>query len=145
MRHRFLLFPFMMAACIFCLTSCRGLTSRESIVSLYLENAGAFRRASETGDWEALSEINGIERIKAEERCINMLCGGIGFGSGTSYYGIFYSDSDDLLAVNVSLGSLEELQHQGPGFIYVPPFSESNKRYYVEPLGNHFFYYEAHY
>lgn len=93
----------MMAACIFCLTSCRGLTSRESIVSLYLENAGAFRRASETGDWEALSEINGIERIEAEERCINMLCGGIGFGSGTSYYGIFYSDSDDLLAVNVSL------------------------------------------
>ena len=70
----------MMAACIFCLTSCRGLTNRESIVSLYLENAGAFRRASETGDWEALSEINGIERIKAEEQCINMLCGGIGFG-----------------------------------------------------------------
>ena len=89
--------------------------------------------------------LNKAETQLVPDVDINMLCGGIGFGSGTSYYGIFYSDSDDLLAVNVSLGSLEELQHQGPGFISVPPFSESNKRYYVEPLGNHFFYYEAHY
>ena len=31
------------------------------------------------------------------------------------------------------------------GFLYVSPVRDSNKQYYVEPLGNHWFYYEAHY
>ncbi len=139
--------PFCLIAvfCIICLTSCRGLTKKESIISLWLENKEAFLRASEAGDYQSLSKIAGIERIETEERCINIHCGSIGFGSGGSYFGIFYSAADDLLAVNVSLGSPEELQRQGSGFLYVSPIPESNKRYYVEPLGNHYFYYEAHY
>ena len=107
--HRVTPFCIIAAFCLISLTSCRGLTKKESIISLYLENEKAFLQASETGDFQSLSKIAGIERIEAKERCINIFCGSIGFGSGGSYFGIYYSAADDLLAVNVSLGSFEEL------------------------------------
>ena len=135
----------LLAGFLLCLPSCRGLTGRDQIIRLYRKNEAAFSRAAETGDFAPLAEIDGVQRVRTEERCVHILCGGIGAGSGTAYFGIFYAASDDLLAVRVSLGTAEELQPEGEGFLYVSPVRGSNKRYYLEPLGNHFFYYEAYY
>ena len=128
-----------------CLIPCCGLHDRESVVAMYRENEETFIHAAETGEFLSLKEIGGCENVSVQEDHVQIPCGGVGAGSGASYYGIFYSESDDLFAVKVSIGYSKGLVPQESGFLFRSPVPGSNKSYYVEPLGNHYFYYEAHY
>lgn len=125
------------------LSACsNNLTSKESIVNLYTKNEALFVSAASNGSFSDLEKINGVQKVLAWDDCVDIKCGGSGFGSGTHYYGIFFSEDDNLCAVNVA-GPLDELVEDGNGYRYKQ--ADGDNEYYVEPLGNHYFYYEAHF
>ena len=52
------------------------------------------------------------------------------------------SEKDDLCAVRLGAPGDQLKEHEN-GFLYIE--EDGDNRYYVEPLGNHYFYYEAHF
>ena len=83
-----------------------------------------------------------MQNVDIWEEYVDIQCGGAGFGSSTHYYGIFYSEKDDLCAVRLGAPGDQLKEHEN-GFLYIE--EDGDNRYYVEPLGNHYFYYEAHF
>lgn len=118
-----------------------GLTSRDAVVRMYEKNEEAFLNAAATGDFSALEEIRGVEKVYVQNECVNFSCGGSGFGSNTQYYGIFYSKDDNLCAIRGPYS--KKLEPENNGYRWKEP--DGDNEYYVEPLGNHFFYYEEKY
>ncbi len=134
MKKRIALF-FVMLCLAFILASCSGnLTDKSDIVSLYQKNEETFLQAASNGDYSAVEKINGVQSVLVKEAYVEIQCGGAGLGSSTHYYGIFYS-ADDIDA--------DWLVEHGDGYLYQE--EEGDNRIYVEPLGNHFYYYEAHF
>ena len=125
------------------LSACSGnLTSKESIEKIYIKNETLFVNAASDRSFSDLEKISGVQKVLIWDEYVDIQCGGSGLGSGTHYYGIFYSEADDLCAVEVA-GPLDELVAVGNGYRYKQ--SDGDNEYYVEPLGNHYFYYEAHF
>lgn len=120
-----------------------GLTSKKSIENLYQENETLFVNAASDKKFSELEKISGIQSVFVYDEYTDIQCGGSGFGSSTHYYGIFFSETDDFCAVDVAAGSPDELVKDGNGYRYKQ--SDGDNEYYVEPLGNHYFYYEAHF
>ncbi len=141
MKKRVFFAAVLTAVCL--LTACFGnLTSRESIVKVYNKHEDKFIEAAENGSFSDLEKIRGVQRVLVWDDYVNVEFGGSGFGPNTSYYGIFFSETDNLCAVDVS-GPLSGLVEYGDGYRYVQP--DGDNIYYVEPLGNHYFYYESHF
>ncbi len=136
--------PYFIALLAVCLLSAcsSNLTSKESIMNLYTKNEALFTDAASNGSFSDLEKIKGVEEVYIGEACeyVDIQCGGSGLGSSTHYYGIFYSKTDDICAVDLA-GPRDELVEDGNGYRYKQ--SEGDNEYYVEPLGNHYFYYEA--
>lgn len=125
------------------MTACSSnLTDKDDIISLYSKNEEAFVQASKSGDFSTLERIFGINKVLVLETYVDIQCGGAGFGPSTHYYGIFYSADDNLCAVDVA-GPKDNLKEWENGYFYQQ--EDGDNTYYVEPLGNHFFYYEAHF
>lgn len=103
---------------------------------------GRFIEASTSGDYTELEKLRGVQKVIVWDEYVDIQCGGSGFGPSTHYYGIFYSETDNLCAIDVS-GPRDELMPDGNGYRYNQ--HDGDNEYYVEPLGNHFFYYEAHF
>ena len=130
-------------AMVIVLSACsNNLTEKSDIISLYQKNEQVFLLAAENGDYSAIEGIKGIQKVLVWDTYIDIQCGGSGFGPSTHYYGIFYSEDDNLCAIDVA-GPLNELIENGDGYLYKQ--KDGDNQYYVEPLGNHFYYYEAHY
>ena len=119
-----------------------NLTSKESIVDLYTKNETLFINAATNKNFSDLEIINGVQNVLVWDEYVDIQCGGSGFGSSTNYFGIFFSATDDLCAVDVA-GPFDELVADGSGYRYKE--TNGDNEYYVEPLGNHYFYYEAHF
>ncbi len=119
-----------------------NLTEKNDIISLYQQNEEIFLLAADNGDYSAIERINGIQKVLVWDSYVDIQCGGAGFGPSTHYYGIFYSSDDDLCAIDVA-GPRDKLVKQGDGWLYQE--ENGDNRYYVEPLGNHFYYYEGHF
>lgn len=131
----------LMAVCL--LSACSSnLTSKESIENLYTKNETLFIDAVSDGSFSDLEKISGVQKVLVWDEYVDIQCGGSGLGSSTHYYGIFFSETDNLCAVDVS-GPRDELVKDGSGYRYKQ--SDGDNEYYVEPLGNHYFYYEAHF
>jgi hypothetical protein len=111
---------------------------RTSIITLYEENRETFLAAAVSGDFSAVEALEGITSVTERKNHVDIFCRGFGLGSATSYFGIYYSPSDDLCAAYGAL-PLDELQPEGNGWRYREP--EGDNTFYVEPLGDHFFYY----
>ena len=120
----------------------RNLTDKNDIISLFQKNKAVFLQAVSSGDYSALERINGVQNVYCSETYIDIKCGGAGLGSSTHYYGIFYSADDNLCAIDVA-GPKNQLVEHGNGYLYQEIGGDN--RYYVEPLGDHFYYYEAHF
>ncbi|MBQ9392404.1 MAG: hypothetical protein IJU18_00235, partial [Oscillospiraceae bacterium] len=129
---------------VICLLSAcsSNLTSKESVVNLYTKNEALFIDAASKKSFSDLEKINGVQKVLVWDNYVDIQCGGSGFGSSTHYYGIFFSEDDDLCAVDVA-GPLNELVEDGNGYRYEQ--SDGDNEYYVEPLENHYYYYEAHF
>ena len=119
-----------------------NLTEKSDIISLYQKNEKIFLLAAENGDYSAIERIKGVQKVLVLDTYIDIQCGGAGFGPSTHYYGIFYSADDNLCTIDVA-GSRDKLVEHGEGYLYQE--ESGDNRYYVEPLGNHFYYYEAHF
>ena len=119
-----------------------NLTEKSSIISLYQKNEEVFLLAAENGDYSAIKEMNGVQKVLVWDTYIDIQCGGAGFGPSTHYYGIFYSTDDNLCAIDVA-GPNGKLVEQGDGYLYQE--ENGDNRFYVEPFGNHYYYYEAHF
>ena len=120
------------------------LTEREDILALYHDHEDAFLLAAETKSFDALTEIKGIQEIHVQEDYVEIDCGGLGFGSNTAYFGIFYSETDDLCAESfAATGETLVLLPKDNGYYFEETYGDNT--YYVEPLGNHYFYYELHF
>ena len=131
----------MMTACL--LSACfNNLTSKESIEELYTKNEILFADAASSGNFADLEKISGVNEVLVQDGYVDIRCGGSGLGSSTHYYGIFFSETDDLCSVIFS-GPRDELVEDGDGYRYKQ--TDGDNEYYVEPLGNHYFYYEAHF
>lgn len=120
----------------------QDLPEKNDIISLYQKNEEIFIQATADRDYSKLEHINGVQKVYISEEYIDIQCGGAGLGSGTHYYGIFYSADDNLCAVDVACPK-NKLVEQDSGYSYRE--ENGDNRYYVEPLGNHFYYYEAHF
>ena len=133
----------LLACVLTVLTACSAnLTEKSDVVSLFEKNRGEFLKAAESGDFSSVEKLSGVQGVSVTDSCTDVSCGGAGMGPSTHYYGIFYSAADDLCAVDVA-GPADELTADGAGWLYQE--SGGDNRYYVEPLGDHFFYYEAHF
>ena len=125
------------------LVSCsQNLTDKNYIISLFRKNENCFVEASTSGEYNEVKKIKGIQEVIVCDDYVDIQCGGSGLGSSTHYYGIFFSLTDDLCAVDVA-GPADELTEDGNGYRYKQ--QNGDNEYYVEPLGNHYFYYEAHF
>jgi len=118
-----------------------NLTEKSDIISLYQKNEKIFLLAAENEDYSAIERIKGVQKVLVWDTYIDIQCGGAGFGPSTHYYGIFYSADDNLCAID--LAPRDKLVEHGEGYLYQE--ESGDNRYYVEPLGNHFYYYEAHF
>ena len=114
----------------------------DKVTRIYHKNEEAFLLAAETGDFSSLSDIRGVKEVSVWEDHVDIWCGGAGLGSSTHYYGIFYSAEDDLCAIGFA-GPRDELIPIDDGYRYQQ--KDGDNRYYVKPLGSHYFYYEAHF
>ncbi len=121
-----------------------NLTDRDEIVAVYHENGEAFLNAAETGSFQDLESIYGVSEVIVDDRYIDIEFGGSGFGSSTNYYGIFYSETDQLNAFQLGPSPMIELVPKDGGFSFTDSYHGGNG-FYVEPLGNHYFYYETHF
>ncbi len=135
---------FVVVLIVICLLSAcsSNLTSKESVVNLYTKNEALFIDAASKKSFSDLEKINGVQKVLVWDNYVDIQCGGSGFGSSTHYYGIFFSEDDDLCAVDVA-GPLNELVEDGNGYLYEQ--SDGDNEYYVEPLENHYYYYEAYF
>jgi hypothetical protein len=121
-----------------------NLTDRDEIIALFHDNETAFLKAAETNSFDDLLSIYGVSHVYVHDNgIVDISCGGKGMGSNTHYYGIYYSEDDDLCAIDVAPGDSSALTERDGGFSWEE--SGGDNSYYVEPLGNHYFYYEAHY
>ena len=138
-------YTILLALCvaIFLLTACDGLNSRDAVVDMFRRNEERFLAAADQRDFVALEHLPGVQEVRVYKDRVEFDCGGAGFGSSTHYYGIFFSEADDLMAAGISCGSADRLRPDGAGYRYRQ--NGGDNEYYVEPLGNHYFYYEAHY
>lgn len=134
---------FLLICILFTFVACStNRTEKNDIVTLFQENEEIFLQAANSGDYSGVECIRGVQNVYISEKYIDIQCGGAGVGAETRYYGIYYSADDDLCAIDVA-GPKDELVKSGEGYLYQEKTGDN--RYYVEPLGNHFFYYEAEY
>lgn len=125
------------------LSACsRNLTEKSDIISLFQKHEEAFLQAANSGDYSSVERIRGVRSVYISETYVMIECGGAGLGPSTHYYGIFYTGDDNLFAVDAAEPEGKWVEH-GEGYLYQEDGGDN--RYYVEPLGNHFYYYEAHF
>ena len=145
-RRRLLILGIFVIIALFAFTSCSSESSRRnSIKKLYKKNEASFTQASSEKDFSSLVKIGGIQQVVTENEHVDIQCKAGGFASQTYYCGIFYSEEDDLLAECFAPvpENTEKLEKDGSGFCYTEPGGDN--KYYVESLGNHYFYYETRY
>lgn len=128
---------------LFLLTACVNRPEiKASIISLYRENETLFTEAASSGDFSTVATLNGVESVYHGQDYVSIFCRGTGFASNSCYFGLYYSATDNLCAQYGSLPA-DELAPAGNGYRYQQP--DGDNTYYVEPLGNHYFYYEETY
>ncbi len=125
------------------LLSCSGnLRSKKSIIKVYNNHKEAFRTAASEKSFKELEKIRGIQKVTEYETHAEMECGYGGFASQTRYYGLFYTETDDILKFKFLNGASERyITEEGDGYRYKEPGGDNEV--YIEPLGDHYYYYEA--
>ena len=120
------------------------LTEKERIIRYVRKHEGLLLRYIEKRDDDILKNQPIIEQIRTNDTYIDFSCGGSGFGSETSYWGFYYSESDDLSALCPASSFKQELRKSGNGYVWEESWQNSrgDNTYYVEPIVDHFYYYE---
>lgn len=120
------------------------LTEKERILRYVRKHEGLLLRYIAKKDDAIIANQAIIKQIRMRHACIEFSCGGSGFGSETSYWGFYYSVSDDLSALCPVSSSEQELRKSGEGYYWKESWQDprGDNTYYVEPIVGHFYYYE---
>ena len=127
------------------------LSEKERILRYVKQHEGLLLRYVKKRDDAILENQPIIQEVKFDGSCIDFFCGGSGFGSHTTYWGFFYSESDDLTARCPAPSDGKEyeqkLQQSGEGYLWRESWQDprGDNSYYVEPIVGHFYYYEIHF
>ena len=111
-------------------------------ISIVNHNRDTILKNIEENDIKSLYKIKGIKEINVqkESEYINFLCFGYGIGSGTVYYGFYYSYDNKVHNV---FSDKIELISDGIGYSYKQ--LDGDNTYYTEKITNNLYYYEAHF
>ena len=135
-----LLFNLLLSGCGF--GAAREMLEKERIIQYVQENESLLTQCILDGDYDPLSDSAVIEDIEHAPEAVDFSCGGSGFGSQTNYWGFFYSETDNLLAVWCAITDGRS-EKDGEGRIWYEPNSDNT--YYVQHICSHFYYYYAHF
>ena len=114
---------------------------KNDVFEFVRENEEELIKAIEAGEFSAFENQGFIKNIDPEEWVVEFSCGGVGFGSGTSYVGFYYTPNGDMTAVWCAPVSANSLVPSGDGFRWQEP--DGDNRYYTEHICGNFYYYEA--
>lgn len=144
-KRIFFVFVLLMLAILSSCSLSKDLTERERIIKLFSDNKDLIISSIESGDFTEIEKISGIQSVynSEENNYIDFFCGGKGFGSGTSYFGFFYSPNNDKTAWSGGMCSSNELIPWNHGYKWQE--KNGDNEYYVEELCKCFFYYEVHF
>ncbi len=115
--------------------------SKEDIFSIVNEHYEMLIECINSNDFSAVERLKAIKEVDVTDDCVDFYCGGSGFGSATFYVGFYYTDTDDMRAVWCAPAPEEELSPADGGYLWKE--AEGDNQYYVEPIREHFYYYEA--
>lgn len=123
----------------------RDALSEKEIVKTLKKNHAIFLSDVAENDFSDSSNVKGIQKITAVGDAVDFYCGGKGFGSGTSYFGFYYTPDDLPRAVwsGQKYCDDEYLVPDGDGFSVKEP--EGDNYYYTEKITDLFYRYEAYF
>lgn len=101
----------------------------------------------EQNDFSAVKKDAILQEIRVQDTYVDFQCQGAGFGPETSYWGFYYSDKYNMTAVLGPLPSGQFFQKSGSGYLWKESWYDpkGDNSYYVEQIGDHFYYYEMHF
>lgn len=86
-------------------------TNREEIKEMFNNNKTEYIKASKTGDFSTLEELEGIESVYESDNYVIIDFRGFGLVSNSNYYGIYYSESNSLCCIDISPSCNELKKH----------------------------------
>lgn len=132
----------LLLAVMLLLPSCAPrLGDKASLTDWFHENEDAFMEAAESGDFTSLEKLRGVESVSRSDGCVDILCGGNGFGPGTHYYGLYYAEED--IWAEFAADPSSPWTVEGDGYRFRE--KDGDNVFYVEPLGGGYYYYEQHF
>ena len=117
--------------------------AKDDVFEFVIENESELLAAVEKEDFSAFENQGFIHGVSLRNGVADFPCGGAGVGSGTSYVGFFYTETDDMAAVWCAPSSAALLTPSGDGFEWQE--KNGDNRYYVEHICGRFYYYESSY
>ncbi len=135
-----LLFIGLLSACNFSFGGWNRLNTPDAIKSFLSQNVDEIKEIIDTGDYEKLKALKGVESVFVDDDYIEFFCGGNVIGPGTHYYGFFYDINGDL---KDSASPGEGWMADGKGFRWTEP--DGDNEFYIEKIIEGFFYYEGHF
>ena len=115
--------------------------SESEIFEFVIENEAELLAAVEREDFSAFENQGFIRDISLRDGVAEFSCGGGGVGSGTSYVGFFYTETDDMAAVWCAPSSAALLTRTEGGYEWQE--KNGDNTYYVGHICGKFYYYEA--
>ncbi len=113
---------------------------------LYIDKPDTVGRRFEVENEVLKGFLNGepVEYIYVKDELFTFDCGGTGIVPSSQYYSFYYSDTDDLLAVDCGqvLCDSEDMKPDGEGFIYT---DNSYNTFYTEKITDNFYYCKSAY
>lgn len=146
MRHKIVLGAFLAALCLL-LAGCYEGLSKQDIFSLALERRDEITQAARAGDVKRLEALPGVRQVDMQEDGrVRFFCAGAGMGSGTSYYGFYYTPDDQPFDIE-SMTYGEALEPEGNGRAWHEKRRDprGDNVYYTERICENLFYYESHF
>ncbi len=119
--------------------------SKKQIFKLVERNSAVIIEDISANNFDDTLSIKGIQEVSSRNGMIDFYCGGKGVGSATSYYGFYYSESDEPIGAFAGVGLIGnfELTPDGRGYSYRE--ENSDNIYYTEKITEKFYYYESHF
>lgn len=96
---------------------------------------------SSTADVALPSGVKELSLWTQDRVTVEFLCGSWGLGSGSSYWGVNYVPSGE--PVGFQGGCMEHQRQEGAGVLFYEAAGDNTC--YVEPLGDGWYYFEAHF
>lgn len=139
---KLLCFSILTLSLVILIFSCQrnNIDEQAKITTLFQENQELILSSVASGDFSQVEQLDGIDHVYVSEDYIEFSCGGAGFGPNTSYFGFFYSPTDDMTALDGGICPPEELVPSGNGYRWQEKTGDNE--YYVEKLAEHFFYFQ---